>query len=220
MRRRDLIAASAAGAAAVLGVGGLAVSQTPALKRRRVAFMVTPGHNVIDLAGAWEVFQDSDFDLYTVGPSRAPLRMTGGLQVAPDYSFADAPQPDVISLGAQSGSPEALAWLKHASDKAEIVMSVCTGAFKLAATGLLDGLSATTHHEFWDKFEAAYPKVKLVRDRRFVDNGKFVTAGGLTSGVDSALHVVARLNGEEAAAQTARYMEHDGDGWKTGLRRT
>ncbi|MBS0298110.1 MAG: DJ-1/PfpI family protein [Proteobacteria bacterium] len=215
MRRRDVIAAGVATTAA-LAAGGVALSQ--AVRPRKVAFMVTPGHNVIDLAGAWEVFQDSGFELYTVGPSRAPLRMTGGLQVAPDYSFADAPQPDVVSVGAQSGSPEAIAWLKRASANAEIVMSVCTGAFKLAATGLLDGLSATTHHDFWDKFEQAYPKVKLVRGRRFVDNGKFVTAGGLTSGVDSALHVVARLKGEDAAAETARYMEHDGDGWKTGVR--
>jgi transcriptional regulator GlxA family with amidase domain len=215
MRRRDVIAAGVAVTAA-LGVGGVALSQ--ATRARRVAFMITPGHNVIDLAGAWEVFQDSGFELYTVGPSRQPLAMTGGLKVTPDYSFADAPQPDVISLGAQSGGADAIAWLTRASAGAEIVMSVCTGAFKLAATGLLDGLSATTHHDFWDKFEQAYPKVKLIRGRRFVDNGKFVTAGGLTSGVDSALHVVARLKGQDAAAQTALYMEHDGDGWKTGVR--
>jgi transcriptional regulator GlxA family with amidase domain len=77
-------------------------------------------------------------------------------------------------------------WLKKIAPDADIVMSVCTGAFLLARTGLLDGLSATTHHDFFDDFEREFPKLKLIRGRRFVDNGKFVTAGGLTSGVDGA----------------------------------
>lgn len=87
-------------------------------------------------------------------------------------------------------------------------MSVCTGAFQLARVGLLDGLPATTHHDFWDAFEKEFPKVRLQRGPRFVDNGRVATAGGLTSGIDLALHVVGRYFGEETAARTAAYMEH------------
>jgi transcriptional regulator GlxA family with amidase domain len=95
-------------------------------------------------------------------------------------------------------------------------MSVCTGAFQLGKAGLLEGLKATTHHEFWDDFAKQYPKVNLERGVRFVDNGHIATAGGLTSGIDLALHVVARYYGEEVAAATAKYMEYASERWKTG----
>jgi transcriptional regulator GlxA family with amidase domain len=191
-----------------------------------VAILLDQGATVIDFAGPWEAFQDAEvanvpgFRLFTVAASRAPLRAAAGLQLVPDYSFDDAPDARVIVMGAQGGNsnPAKVAWIRKASEKAEIVLSVCTGAFLLARTGLIDGMSATTHHEFYDQFEHAFPKVRLVRDRRFVDNGKFVTAGGLTSGVDAALHVVAHFYGEPAARAVATYMEHDGNGWVSGVR--
>jgi transcriptional regulator GlxA family with amidase domain len=79
-------------------------------------------------------------------------------------------------------------------------------------------MNATTHHDFYDMFEKDFPRVHLVRNRRFVDNGKFITAGGLTSGVDAALHVISRVCGESVARTTAVYMEHDSNGWMSGLR--
>jgi transcriptional regulator GlxA family with amidase domain len=201
-------------------------SADPAEKQLPVAVLLDQGATVIDFAGPWEVFQDAEvanvpgFRLFTVAASRDPLRATAGLQLVPDFSFDDAPDPRVIVLGAQGGNdnPEKLAWLRKASQKAEIVLSVCTGAFLLARTGLIDGMKATTHHEFYEKFEQTYPKVHLVRDRRFVDNGKFITAGGLTSGVDAALHVVSHFYGDAAARSVATYMEHDGSGWLSGVR--
>jgi len=98
------------------------------------------------------------------------------------------------------------------------VMSVCTGAFHLAKTGLLDGHQATTHHDFFDPFAERYPKVELVRSRRFVEAGdRLFTAGGLTSGIDLALHLVTLYFGEDAAARTATYMEYESDGWRSGI---
>jgi len=96
-------------------------------------------------------------------------------------------------------------------------MSVCTGAFQLAHVGLLDGLPATTHHDFWDEFAKEFPKVDLKRGLRFVDNGRVATAGGLTPGIDMALHIVGRYFGADAATATARYMEHDRAAWREGL---
>lgn len=95
-------------------------------------------------------------------------------------------------------------------------MSVCTGAFQLGRAGLLDGLEATTHHEFWDAFEKQFPKVKLQRGPRFVEHPHVATAGGLTSGIDLALRVVARYFGDPVAQATADYMEYRGTGWKVG----
>jgi transcriptional regulator GlxA family with amidase domain len=192
-----------------------------------VAVLLDQGAEVIDFAGPWEVFQDAEiadvpgFRLFTVAPTRSPLRATAGLQLVPDFTFRDAPRARVIVIGAQGGhddNPEKLAWIRSAAEKADVVLSVCTGAFVLARTGLIDGMSATTHHDFYDPFQKRFPKVQLVRSRRFVDNGKFITAGGLTSGVDAALHVVSRFYGQSAAERTARYMEHDGTGWLSGDR--
>jgi transcriptional regulator GlxA family with amidase domain len=193
--------------------------QAPADGMIPVAFVLTDMANVIDFAGAWEVFQDTSvpgkdiagFRLYTVSDSRSPLTLTGGLKVIPDYTFDDAPTPAVIVVGAQSGSPRMIEWLRKAEPdpRTQVLMSVCTGAFKLAQAGLLDGKRATTHHDFFDDFAKRYPKVELDRGARYVQSGPHLfTAGGLTSGFDLALHIVERYYGEEAAKQTAAYMEY------------
>jgi len=186
--------------------------------------MLGEGANVIDTAGPWEVFQDvevdalvgkrSPFELYTVGPSEEILTMTGGLKVKPDYSIANAPQPNVIVVPAQKATDETRAWLRTASASTDVTVSVCTGAFQLARAGLLEGAAATTHHDFLDAFAKEFPKIELRRGLRFVDNGRIATAGGLTSGIDMALHIVARYFGVETAAATARYMEYTSEAWQ------
>ena len=195
----------------------------PAKGSIRVAVVLTDGSTMIDFAGPWEVFQDVHvegrdemaFQLYTVGQSREPVRTSGGMTVVPDYSFEDAPVPNIIVVGAQRGSPGLVPWLKAMTNKADLIMSVCTGAFKLADAGLLDGTVATTHHDFYDRFAERFPKVKLVRSTRFVQSSPTVfTAGGLTSGIDLALHVVERYFGRDVAAHTAAYMEYQSEGWK------
>ena len=225
MDRRDMMKTSLA-AGAMASVAGAAV--LPRRDQVKVAFMLGDTANMIDTAGPWEVFQDvmlgtgadmrHPFELYTVGKTLEPVRMTGGFQARPHYSVANAPQPHVIVVPAHRTAPQLQAWLKHASALADVTMSVCTGAFKLAELGLLDGLTATTHHDYWDSFEQEYPKVRLERGFRFIDHGRIATAGGLTSGIDMALHVVSRYFGEDAAAATATYMEHDSAGWRTGRR--
>jgi transcriptional regulator GlxA family with amidase domain len=201
----------------------------PARGKIRVAFVLTEGATMIDFAGPWEVFQDvhvhsrgssmdemMPFELYTVSDTRKPIRTSGGMTVVPDYTFDDAPAPRVVVVGAQRGrSRKMMSWLSRMGKEADVVMSVCTGAFKIAQAGLLDGKTATTHHDFYDQFEKQFPNVQLVRDRRFIRSDDVVfTAGGLTSGIDLALHVVERYFGRDVAQQTARYMEYEGTGWK------
>jgi transcriptional regulator GlxA family with amidase domain len=109
-----------------------------------------------------------------------------------------------------------LEWLRRASSSADLVMSVCTGAFVLARAGLLAGKRATTHHEFHDSFAERFPDTTLERGARFVESApNLATAGGLTSGIDLALRVVERYFGRDAAARTAAYMEYQGRGWIT-----
>lgn len=212
---------------------GEALAQGPAGKegprKVKTAIVLTEGATMIDFAGPWEVFQDTHvpafgenmdhqmpFKLYTVGASREPIKTSGGMTVVPDYSFADAPAPDLIVVGAQRGAPELKDWLLAQYNRGATLVSVCTGAFKLAATGLLDGKEATTHHDFYTPFRENFPKVKLVESRRFVQSGeRLYTAGGLSSGIDLALHVVELYYGREVAERTAVYMEYEGQGWKS-----
>lgn len=193
--------------------------QPPKQGRIRVAFAISRHANVIDLAGPWETFQDvsvrgGGFELYTVGESTEPVECTGGLIVVPNYTFDNAPDPQLVSVGAQMGNAALQDWLKQVSGKTDITMSVCTGAFRLARAGLLNGHKATTHHDFYDNFAGEFPDVELLRGPRFVENGQVSTAGGLTSGIDLALRVVARYYGEDVAARTARYMEYTSNGWR------
>jgi transcriptional regulator GlxA family with amidase domain len=199
----------------------------PAIGPIPVAFVLGLDATVIDFAGPWEVFSDvparsqggavelvDPFEVFTVSDKTDPLRTGSGLDVIPDYSFGNAPQPKVIVIPAQrEHTDKKIDWIRSASESADITMSVCTGAFLLAKTGLLDGKAATTHHEYYDRLASEFPKVKVQRDLRFVDNGATAAAGGLTSGIDLALHVVERYFGRAVAQQTAAYLEYQGRGW-------
>jgi transcriptional regulator GlxA family with amidase domain len=156
------------------------------------------------------------FELYTVAATRDAVQASGGMKILPDYTFDDAPVPHVIIVPAQQGNEKLLAWLQKMRPKVDVLASVCTGAFQLARAGLLDGKSATTHHDFYESFERRFPKVNLVRGQRYVDSDSVIaTAGGLSSGIDLALHIVQRYFGREAAQQTAEYMEYHSKGWES-----
>jgi hypothetical protein len=96
------------------------------------------------------------------------------------------------------------------------VASVCTGAFLLAAGGLLDGRPATTHHDDFDDLEA--DAAEVLRDARVVDDGDIVTSGGVTAGIDMALWVVEKYKGSEVADRVAAAMEYRRNGkvWLAG----
>ena len=184
---------------------------------------------MIDFAGPWEVFQDvmirtrgremSDqhvFEPYIVSDARQPLHVSGGMTITPDYTFDDAPAPKIVVIPAQEGrSPKMMAWLRKMARQSDVVMSVCTGAYKLAEAGLLEGKQATTHHGSYVEFQHQFPNVKLQRDRRYVASDQVIyTSGGLSSGIDLALHIVDGYFGREIAEATAREMEYEGAGWK------
>jgi transcriptional regulator GlxA family with amidase domain len=233
MNRRDVLSLAATSSLAALaapaGANELlsAADAMPPLRSTHnvpiiVAVVVGKQANVLDLAGPWEVFQDTmvdgwdqmPFQLMTISDSRSPIQATGGLQIVPTHAFDDPnlPQPNVIVMGAQGEhTPNKIAWIRRASENASVVMSVCTGAFLLAQTGLLDGLSATTHHEYFDQFARQFPSIALDRTARYVENpgGKLCCAGGITSGIELALRVVQRYFGNTAPAHTAYYMEYN-----------
>lgn len=198
----------------------------PAHGQIPVAFVVSKGTVMIDLAGPWEVFNNvmiasrgasmddqMPFETYTVAESTHPVTL-GGIKIIPDYTFADAPAPKVIVIPAQQGQTEAmLNWIRKASKTTDLTMSVCTGAFVLASTGLLSHKPATTHHSAYKTLAIQFPDIEVKRGARFVETGNLATAGGLTSGIDLALRVVERYFGRKVATDTAYQLEYQGTGW-------
>ncbi len=187
-----------------------------------VAFVISNGAQVIDFTGPWEVFQDvmvpgrtdHPFHPYTVSESTSPIHASGGMKIVPDYTFENAPVPKVIVIPAQSEPSEAtLEWIRKSTKTTDVTMSVCTGAFVLAKTGLLSGKAATTFHGAFVSFANEFPEIHLKRGARFVEDGNLATAGGLSSGIDLALRVVERYFGREIAQKTAYNMEYQGLGW-------
>jgi transcriptional regulator GlxA family with amidase domain len=186
-----------------------------------VAFVISEGAVVIDFCGPWEVFRDvmlpsgdHPFRLYTVSDKTSPITAGGGMKIVPDYTFTNAPAPKVIVIPAQSEPSKAmLDWIRQSTNNSDVTMSVCTGAFVLAKTGLLDGKSATTFHGAFGSFAMRFPKIELKRGARFVENGNLATAGGLSSGIDLALREVERYYGRDVAEKTAYNMEYQGKGW-------
>jgi len=218
---------SAAHAASAPTRGAADTPLTPRHAPLSVAFVVSSGAQIIDLTGPWEVFQDTvvgdnpAFQLYTVSDTRAPVTLSGGLSITPDYTFDDAPQPDIVVVGAQgkfAGADGALkerTWLRAMHQKAQLELSVCIGAVQLAEAGLLAGKRATTHHDAFGAFHKRFPDVQLVAYQRYVRSDPVIfTSGGLTAGIDLALHVVDIYFGGQTARQTATYMEYEGHGWR------
>jgi len=196
---------------------------TPAAGMLPVAFVLGKDAEVLDIAGPLEVFAGAStkggnplFAPYMVAASKFPVTVGGGMKVLPDHDFKSAPQPKLIVIPAMTFSEKdtgMLNWIRTASKRTDLTMSVCNGAFVLAKTGLLDGKSATCHHGGFFGFAADYPQVHLKRGARFVEEGNLASAGGISSGIDLALRVVERYVGHELAAQVADGMEYQGKGW-------
>lgn len=185
---------------------------------KTVVILLFEGVELMDFAGPAEVFivaeRGKAFRVLTVAESTEPLKTMGGIVVTPHHTFENVPHADIVvvpggNLGAVSAAGRK--WLVKASESAGVTMSVCYGALLLAELQLLDGASATTHHWALADLQAAAPKCKVEKDKRFVVSGKFLTTAGVTAGIDGALHIVERLLGAEAAKWTGEeWMEHRG----------
>ncbi len=185
---------------------------------KTIAFYLQDGVEVLDFSGPMEVFSYAGYRVFTVSATKDPIKSQGILTVVPDYSIYDAPKADILAFfggnsQAASQNKEVITWVKEQKD-IEYHFSVCTGAFVLAEAGILDGKVATTFHNALSDLETNYPKVDVRKNVRYVDNGEVITTAGISAGIDGALHLVAKLQGINAAKRTAFYMEYDN--WNMG----
>jgi len=200
------------------------------MKAKRVGLLIFDGVEVLDFCGPFEVFSiarldeaqrydtDSPFELRLVAPQSGAVTATGGMRVLPDCSFGDCPALDVLIVPGGRGvlremsNSDLLEWTAEQYEHVNVLASVCTGAFLLAAAGLLDGRRATTHWRSLDRLRSSFPSIEVVEDSRVVADGKVLTAGGVTAGIDLALSIVALIHGDEIAQATARQMEYQWSG--------
>ena len=184
----------------------------PADRHLQIGSLVFEGLDQIDLTGPFEVLSRIPNSTYKVyGKTLDGVRDLRGLKLAADALLADAPKLDVLHIPGGYGQEalmedeEVLSWVKKHAAGAECVFSVCTGALICGAAGLLKGRRATTH---WTAFELLPIFGAIPVNERVVEDGNMVFAAGVTSGIDGALRVAARLRGDEVAQGIQLYMQY------------
>ena len=181
---------------------------------KKVAIFLYKGAEILYLAGPSEVFSASGFDTYTMSVDGNEILSQGFITIRPQYSLQNAPIPDIVvfpggNATAPANDPRVMEWVKKLHKQGSILMSVCTGAQILAKAGYLDNKNVTTWHGYIKDLQKLVPTAVVLGNTRFVDNGNIITTAGVSAGIDGALYLVSRLNGMEAAKQTAWYMEYD-----------
>jgi transcriptional regulator GlxA family with amidase domain len=193
----------------------------------RIAILVFEQVDLLDVGGPYEVFltasrlqvrdgAEPSFDVVTVGLTRNPVTAYGGLRLTPHHAIDEAGAVDLLVLPGAVSIDDVLAddalmtAVDVAAQRAQTVASVCTGAFLLGRLGLLEGRRWTTH---WEDVPDLAARITGTGEAwvRWVDEGRVVTAGGLSSGIAMALHLVDRFAGRDLAVRTARQIEYDWD---------
>jgi transcriptional regulator GlxA family with amidase domain len=179
-----------------------------------IAILIFDGLTALDAIGPYEVLSRlPGAELRFVAKQPGPkCTDTGALGVEADLAIADLPSPDVVLVpGGKGNRPlmrdsEVLDWLRVAHESSTWTTSVCTGALVLGAAGILDGKRATTHWAFLDRLSelGAEPITE-----RVVEDGKVITAAGVSAGIDMALTLAARIAGNEVAQAIQLGIEYD-----------
>ena len=192
------------------------------LRPKSVWFLVVPRTSMLNVAGPWEVLGHANdllgreaYRLQAFGPSGPATPTRYGLCIAGvrPLPFRISPPPDVVIVAGSSPAdplPDDHAplvpWLRRHCPRVETVVSICTGAFTLAAAGLLDGRRATTHWMYLDVLRSRFPKVRVVDEGIYVKDRGVWTSAGVTAGVDLALALVEEHHGHELAMRVAKRL--------------
>ena len=177
-----------------------------------LVILALDGVEPFDLASACEVFSSGPvadhYSLRVASPDGRPVRTSHGYPIEPVARAAPPGAGGTVIVPGFSGDTDgqALALLRHAHGDGARVASICTGAFALAAAGLLDGRPATTHWLFSDKLAADFPQIHVQPDVLFVDDGDILTSAGTAAGIDLCLHMVRGDLGAAVANEVARRM--------------
>lgn len=187
---------------------------------RAIGLLAYPDMQALDLVGPLDVFGAANalangsepYQLHIIGLDTAPARAENGLTFVPACSLRDAPPLDTLLIPGGAGSrvvnahAPLLAWLRERAPHTRRLVSICTGIYVLAATGLLAGRRVTTHWQFAEDVARRYPALRMDADYLFLRDGPYATSGGLTAGMDLALSLVEEDLGAAAALAVAQFL--------------
>ncbi len=172
----------------------------------------------LDFVGPWEVLTARPYlpernRVLTIAAQDGPVRCAKGLRVLPDCSFQNAPELDVLLVPGGEGTRSEkrgvlVDWIRKVAPRARWITSVCTGAFLLQEAGLLEGKRVTTHWAFIEELRKC-GNLTVLENRRYVRDGKVVTAAGVSAGIDMALWLSGQLHGVDVARKLQRFIEYD-----------
>jgi cyclohexyl-isocyanide hydratase len=178
-----------------------------------IGLLVYPRHTPLDLIGPWEVLvRIPEARTHLIWTRAGPVQADGGIEIGASTSFADAPPLDLLVV---PGGPGQLSLMKHSllldfirecAESSSWVCSICTGALLLAQAGVLRGRRATTH---WLARDALRAFGVEVVDDRYVFDGKFGTAAGVSAGIDLALELARRVSDDQTACEIGLQIEYD-----------
>ncbi len=156
------------------------------------------------------------FNVTIASADGQPIRSVNNILIQPHSSIEQVERTDLIIIASATyidiileQNPELVPWLREKYDQGAHIASICTGAFLLAETGLLDGKSATLHWGFADMFRERYPKVQLAQDQMYLDHGRLYCSAGVSAGMDLSLYLVEKFCGRKAAVESAKTMVLD-----------
>ncbi len=194
-------------------------------KHRVVGIVAFPNAQILDITGPFEVFSFANALLQKLGiceqkiysitllaAEPGPITTMSGLQIVADEAYGDSDSEfDTLIIAggeitAELSNVKLLDWIKIMVSKVNRLASVCTGAFLLAESGLLDDRKATTHWHYCQLLAKNYPRIHIEPDQIFVRDGRIFTSGGITSGIDLALAMVEEDWGQELALAVARFL--------------
>lgn len=184
-----------------------------------IGIYVYEGAEVLDFSGPFEVFSTAsrlaglNWNVLLLGEQAKLIKARGGFHIQPHFSIEQHPSLDVLMVvggvhSAELDKEHVIQWITKQGKSAEWLVSVCTGAFLLAQAGFLGGQKVTTHWEDIEDLRSQYPRLTVVDDERWVQEGTVLTSGGISAGMDMSLHLVSQWESTELANQTAEQMEY------------
>ncbi|MUK88038.1 DJ-1/PfpI family protein [Ornithinibacillus sp. L9] len=204
------------------------------MKKRKVGILLFDYVDVLDFTGPAEVLSltannkaeqaltlykknllpKRPFEVFTLSETGMEIKTHSGIKVQPDFSINDSPDLDILivpggplrAVQSMAKNQKIIDWIiKHKI--IEYICSVCTGAYILGETGLLDGKNATTHHLALKLLQEKYPEIQVLSDRKVVQDDNIISSGGVSSGINMALYIVEQILGKSTAERTAKTIE-------------
>lgn len=204
------------------------------MKKRKVGILLYDYVDVLDFAGPAEVLSltanskaeqaitlykrhllpTKPFEVFTITETGMQIKTHSGIKVEPDFSIDNYPELDILII---PGGPlravqsmvkdqKIIDWIIK-NKSIEYICSVCTGAYILGETGLLDGKKATTHHLALKLLQEKYPNIRVVSDSKVVHDSNVISSGGVSSGINMALYLVEQMMGKSTADRAAKTIE-------------